>query len=90
MDSSSESSKGCSDEVDVRHVFEWYAVRPPEKRGTQVCLSALEKRHVAISASCLMFRRVYPLHGARQLFPQPLEAFVDDDEYEEHSIQTAC
>lgn len=56
-------------------VFQWYAVRAPSLRTAPVCKTALAKRHVIVSHSCLQFRRVYELQAARDAAPQPLHAF---------------
>lgn len=56
-------------------LFRWYAVRQPSLRTAPVCQSALGKRHVEISRSCLVFRRVYELQAARDAIPRPLSSY---------------
>ena len=86
-----DSDSSRSEELEVRPVFEWYAVRPPHERAAKVCISALEKRHIAVSSSCLLFRRIYPLKAAREVAPPPLEAFNENDDYDdEEDLQAPC
>lgn len=79
MDSASDSS-ASSTESEVRAPFEWYQVRQPSARSGRVCRSKIGRRHLAVSACCLQYRRVHPLAITRETAPRPLVAFVDDDE----------
>lgn len=85
MAGTSSASSGSSTSLEGldRGVFEWYAVRPPGARASKVCVSHLAKRHVAVSPSCLLFRRVYTGDAALACKPPPLSPFdaMADDEY---------
>lgn len=67
MSMASDGTTAIQDEI----LFRWYEVRRPNARSSPICKSVLGKRHIQVSQSCLVFRRVYEVPEAREVIPPP-------------------